>query len=164
MKGHTFRARRGIVTAAASGRPHEASCFADEVVIDFPSIAPALDRIRTSFLVDERAGAVRASLVLTPREARSGAVLPLQVQVRCTCRDCGGRGEHWSAPCPRCHSTGTEWLTHQVQVSVPAGVLAGDRFHFTVTPRHDAPTRIELEIRISTRNGAKAVPADGDGA
>jgi hypothetical protein len=36
-----------------------------------------------------------------------------------------------------------------VQVSIPAGVTQGDRFHFSVTPRHDPPTRIELEILIS---------------
>jgi hypothetical protein len=35
-----------------------------------------------------------------------------------------------------------------VQVTIPAGVLDRDRFHFTVVPRHHASTRIELHVRI----------------
>jgi hypothetical protein len=34
-------------------------------------------------------------------------------------------------------------------VSVPAGVLDGTRFYFTVTPRQDPPTRIELHVFVA---------------
>jgi hypothetical protein len=137
-----------MLTATAAERRGDVSCFADEVIVDFPSVAPALDRIRTAFLQEERTAAVRTPLAVTRAEARGGAVVPMQVRVRCTCRECGGRGETWDTGCARCAGTGTELLPHQVQVSVPAGVRHGERFHFTVTPRHDAPTRIELEIVI----------------
>jgi DnaJ-class molecular chaperone len=75
-------------------------------------------------------------------------MVPLDVPVRCTCHYCGGRGESWAEPCPYCDGNGSELLHHQVRVSVPAGVIDGARFHFTVTPRHHPPTRIELRIHV----------------
>ena len=142
------RARHGMLTVAASGRRREASCFADEVIVDFPSIAPALDRMRSAFLPDDRVSTLHAALTVTALEARNGATVPLEVPVRCTCRACGGRGEQWNDGCAACQGSGAVLMPHQVQVSLPAGVMPGDRFHFTVTPRHDPPTRIELEILI----------------
>ena len=127
---------------------HEVSCFADEVVIDFPSVAAAVDRMRRAFVADESPSAYAAAISLTRREARSGATVPLDVPVACTCRRCGGRGESWTESCPRCAGTGTERVGHQVQVTVPAGVTDGARFCFTVTPRHNPPTRVELYVAV----------------
>jgi len=79
----------------------------------------------------------------------AGATVPLEVPVRCTCHSCGGRGETWTEPCTRCEGSGNELLRHQLQVSVPAGVSDGTRFHFTVTPKHDPPTRIELHVLVA---------------
>ncbi len=73
---------------------------------------------------------------------------PIEVPVRLTCHQCGGRGESWTEPCARCQGTGTLLLHHVVQVTVPAGVIDGDRFYFTVVPRHHTPTRIELQVRV----------------
>lgn len=151
MRGNTFRPFGGDRIAVLSGDDarRDADCFADEVVVDFPSVAPAVDRVRSSFLIGERSSALRATLQVTPREAIEGATLPLEVPVRCTCTGCGGRGESWTEPCSRCAGTGTEVFAHQVQVTLPAGVGDGARFHFTVTPRHNPSTRIELHVRIS---------------
>jgi hypothetical protein len=130
--------------------PHgiRADCFADEVVIDFPSVAAAVERMRSAFVDEERGSLLCADVNLSPREASEGTTLPLAVPVRSTCRSCGGRGETWSERCARCGGTGTEVLRHHVQVSVPAGVLDGTRFRFVVTTRHDPPTRIELHIAV----------------
>ena len=57
----------------------DASCFADEVVIDFPSVASAVDRIRHAFLADERGTAVMAAIQLSLREAMAGATVALEV-------------------------------------------------------------------------------------
>src|SRR5690348_7127462 len=122
--------------------------FADEVVIDFPSVAPAIDRMRSAFVADEHAKTLTAALQISPREAIDGATVPLEVPVRCTCRECGGRGETWTQPCLCCAGTGTELLQHQVHVTVPAGVEDGACFHFSIAPRHDLSTRIELRILI----------------
>jgi len=147
MPGHTFR-RVGAMAILGEGKP-EWGCFADEVVIDFPSVAPAVDRMRSAFVADEHAAALTAALQLSPREARSGAVLPLQVPVRCTCDGCGGRGETWPEPCSRCHGSGNQLRHHALQVAVPAGVLDGTCFRFSVRPRSHPPTRVELRVLIA---------------
>ena len=152
MGGRTFRPfGRGSVALfeVADARP-DAACFADEVVIDFPSVAPAVDRMRNAFLEEEeRAAALSAAIRLSALEARTGAMVPLEVPVRCTCHACGGRGETWTEPCHCCQGSGTELRHHQLQVSVPAGVLDGTCFNFTVTPRHNPPTRVELRVLVA---------------
>ena len=58
------------------------------------------------FLPTNAAAALSAAIQLSPREARHGATVPLEVPVRCTCRACGGRGETWTEPCGRCDGSG----------------------------------------------------------
>jgi hypothetical protein len=127
---------------------HDASCLADDVVIDFPSVAPAVDRMRSAFVADERPTPLAAWIELSSADAVTGATVPLEVPVHLTCPGCGGRGENWAESCVRCAGSGFEVLHHQLQVTVPAGVSHGDRFHFTVTARHNPPTRIELHIVV----------------
>ncbi len=147
MRGHTF-GRVGAMSILGERQP-DRGCFADEVVIDFPSVAHAVDRMRSAFVADEHAAALRTAIQLSRREARSGAVLPLQVPVRCTCHVCGGRGETWPEPCVRCQGSGNELRQHQLNVAVPAGVLDGTRFHFSVTPRYEPPTHVELHVLVA---------------
>jgi len=150
MNGRTFRPFGGdAVVVAGPELRVDTSCFADEVVVDFPSVAPAVDRMRSAFLADERAAALNAAIRLSQLEAREGVTVPIEVPVRCTCHDCGGRGETWTEPCARCQGSGTELRPHPVQVNVPAGVRDGACFHFTVTPRHNPPTRVELRILVA---------------
>jgi DnaJ-class molecular chaperone len=138
-----------VAVVGVDARHDAASCFADDVVIDFPSVAPAVDRMRQAFVADERGEALRAAITLSTREAREGTTVPLEVPVRCTCHTCGGRGETWTEACSPCRGSGVELLRHQLQVLVPAGVSDGTRFCFTVTPRHHPPTRIELQVQIA---------------
>src|SRR5262245_29820392 len=150
MSGDAFRPLGGEPVALVStddGRV-DVSCYADEVVIDFPSVALAVDRIRRGFLVDEPPPRWHTRVRVSSSEARRGVTVPLEVPVRLTCHQCGGRGESWTEPCARCHATGMLLLHHVVQVTIPAGVIDGDRFHFSVVPRHHSPTRIALQVRI----------------
>jgi hypothetical protein len=151
MRGNTFRPFGGDRMAVMTGDEarRDADCFADEVVVDFPSVAPAVDRVRSGFLQSERPAAVSTTIDVSPRDAVEGATLPLEVPVRCTCTGCGGRGESWLEPCGRCAGTGTEMFRHVLRVTLPPGVTDGARFHFTVTPRHNPSTRIELHVRVS---------------
>jgi rubredoxin len=150
MRRHAFRPFGGDHVAVIHSEDvgHDASCLADEVVIDFPSVASAIDRIRSAFVADERPTPLAAWIELSPDDAVAGATVPLEVPVHLTCRGCGGRGENWAESCARCAGTGFEVLPHQLQVTMPAGVSHGDRFHFTVTARHNPPTRIELHILV----------------
>jgi DnaJ-class molecular chaperone len=151
MRGHAFRPFGGDSIAVLTGEEprDEASCLADEVIVDFPSVARAIDRMRSAFVADERSSPVRTALHLTHRDALEGVTVPLDVPVRCTCRACGGRGETWTESCLVCRGSGTELFRHQLQVTVPAGVSDGVRFQFQVGPRHHPPTRIELQIRVA---------------
>jgi hypothetical protein len=155
MKGDTFRPRGGdaiaVLGSEEAGHGAHRDCFADEVVIDFPSVAPAVEKMRHAFVESGHGTALCARIDLSDREAAGGVTLPLDVPVRTTCRSCGGRGETWSEPCPRCKSSGIELLTHQVHVSVPAGVVDGTRFRFSVATRHDPPTRVELHVTVVTQ-------------
>lgn len=147
MPRYSFRPIGGsaVAVAADSG---DSSCFADEVVVDFPSVAGEVERIRAAFARPDGTAPLAAAIRLSSREAREGARLPLAVPVRCTCRDCGGRGEAWTEPCGRCSGGGIEVRRHQVIVAVPAGVHDGARFYFSVAPKHDLATRIELHVVI----------------
>jgi molecular chaperone DnaJ len=125
--------------------------FADEVAIDFPSIADVVSRIRESFLGWEgEAGdeALRADILLSRREAVFGVTVPLDVPVRSLCPMCGGRGESWMEPCDGCGGTGAWQLPHRVELCVPAGVSDGTRFRFTVTGAHTPPTRVEVRVAV----------------
>jgi hypothetical protein len=104
--------------------------------------------MRRGFLADESAAALSTAVQLSWREARDGAVLPLELPVRCTCHGCGGRGETWSERCMRCDGSGTELRRHRLRVAVPAGVTDGACFRFSVTPRYNLPTRVELRISV----------------
>ena len=150
MHGHAFRPFGGGISTTEVDDPHydEGSCFDDEVVVDFPSVAPALERIRHSFLAEERAAAFDAAIRLSAQDAVNGVTVPLSVRIRRTCLDCGGRGGSWVESCGRCEGSGSELVPHQLQVTVPAGVVNGTSVHFIVTPPHHQPTRIQLHIGV----------------
>jgi DnaJ-class molecular chaperone len=118
------------------------------VVIDFPSVAPAVEKMRSAFVEGDHGMPLSACVNLSVRQAADGVVVPLDVPVRTTCRTCGGRGETWTEPCGTCQGSGTGVLRHHVNVCVPAGVSDGARFRFSVATRHDPPTRIELHIAV----------------
>jgi hypothetical protein len=150
MEGRIFRpfSAGSVTVGVGMDGGLEARCFADEVVVDFPSVAPAIDRMRSAFLLDERGAALRTAVQLTRSEAHEGAIVPVNVSVRCTCLDCGGRGEGWAERCGRCQGSGLELRPQQLRVAVPAGVLDGACFKFTVTPRHNPPTHVELRVLV----------------
>src|SRR5476649_626200 len=107
-------------------------CFADEVAIDFPHVGRVVARMRAAFLREWRSPGdpgedigvdiVRAELRLSPREARRGGLMPIDVAFHATCGVCGGRGETWAEPCGECCGTGASLARHAVRVFVPPGL------------------------------------------
>jgi len=130
-------------------------CFADEIAIDFPSVEPAVERMRNGFLGqcpgDEVDDLLRREVHVSRREAFDGLVVPIQVPIRGTCRRCGGRGETWTEPCDECRGTGALLLHHAVRVSLPPGVADGARFRFRVSSPGAASVRVEVRIVITNR-------------
>jgi hypothetical protein len=150
MGWNAFRPYGGPAIALRGGEEmhHDHQWFADEVVIDFPSVASAIDRMRGAFVADERPAVMTTAVQISQREAHEGATVPLDVPVRCTCHDCGGRGETWAESCSRCAGQGLRLLHREVHVTVPAGVEDGACFRFSVAPPHDLSTRIELRVLV----------------
>jgi hypothetical protein len=130
-------------------------CFADEIAIDFPSVEPAVERMRDAFL-GERPGVdvdvvLRREVAVSRREAWDGLVVPIDVPIRALCRHCGGRGEVWTEPCASCHGAGALLHHHAVRLTVPRGVADGACFRFRVSAPNAEPVRVEVRIAITTR-------------
>ena len=127
-------------------------CFADEIAIDFPSVEPAVERMRDAFLGEHPDDdVVRTELVVSPREAWDGLVVPIDVPVRGLCRQCGGRGETWTEPCGDCLGTGASLVHHAVRLTLPPGVADGARIRFRVSSPGADTVRVEVRVGISNR-------------
>ena len=127
--------------------PHE--CFADEIAIDFPSVGRVVERMRDAFLGEAVGGEVHcAEVLLSKREASDGLVVPIEVPIRATCAECGGRGETWTERCDDCRGTGESLFRHEVRVTVPPGVADGATFRFRVISPDAAAVRVEVRVAI----------------
>ena len=129
----------------------EHDCFADEVAIDFPSVAHLVARVRRAFLADaygERAETVKTEICLSANEANRGAVVPVMVLLRSTCSECGGRGEIWAEPCRACEGSGHSLVPHRLRVTVPPRINDGSRFHFRLHTQHEASVHVEVRVAI----------------
>jgi hypothetical protein len=141
-------------TPAAHARHREhglgADWFADEVVVDFPAMAPVVERMREAFLAaDRRLDRVSAAVRLTGSEACGGRRVPVDLALRCTCPRCGGRGETWSDLCVECGGSGHGLFLHQMHVFVPSGTRDGDCLAFTLAPAFATATRVELRVTVA---------------
>jgi hypothetical protein len=131
--------------------PHE--CFADEVAIDFPSVGRVVERMRDRFLGEDARPEVHiAEVSVSKFEAWKGRVVPIDLPVRATCTNCGGRGESWAEPCGGCFGTGQSRAQHVLRVPIPAGVADGARLRFRFSPP-DAPA-MRVEVRVVVRPAA----------
>ena len=132
-----------------AGTPGRAEWLADEVAIDFPSVASVLDRMRHSFFGPAPLANLSTEVILSPQQAFWGTLVPLGVALRRICPSCGGRGETWDEWCTVCEGEGEVAAHHEMQLRVPAGVREGERFRFSVTPP-GAPHTV-VEVRVSIR-------------
>jgi hypothetical protein len=139
-----------LETLAPQARAFRRS-FIDEVAIDFPSSTAAIEFFRRDHVEPDGPGrSTDAQITISARQAGVGAMVPLDVRVLHTCPDCGGRGEVWSDPCQPCAGLGHELLYQRLTVSVPAGVVHGDRFSFNVTSPRGPRTRVDVRVAVMT--------------
>ena len=124
------------------------AAFADEVDVDFPSVASFVDRMRASFFGPAPRQPLSAEVRLTPKQADAGVTVPLDVSLRHTCPVCGGRGEVWLDRCGVCDGSGGGLLPHQLQLLVPPGVRDGTCLRFDVTPSYAPATCVDVRISV----------------
>ena len=139
---------RPVATPIVSETVMSNECFADEIAIDFPSVGRAVERMRDGFLGEHVDAVLRAEVSLSQREAFDGLIVPLEIPVRITCPNCGGRGETWTEPCELCRGTGQSLVQHPVRVAVPPRVADGARFRFRVTSPEASTVRVEVRVAI----------------
>lgn len=141
-------ARRRTYDAAIREARGRADFLTDEVAIDFPSVSSVLDRMRHSFFGAGPVTELSAVVELTPEEAFWGVSVPLDIPLRQTCTQCGGRGEVWDQWCLTCAGEGDVPGQHPLRLRVPAGVRGGARFRFSLTPPGAIPTTVEVRITV----------------
>ncbi len=123
--------------------------FADEVAIDFPSARAALECLCRDGVDEDALPTVSAEIVLDRATAATGALVPLSLDVRHTCGDCGGRGEVWGERCATCQGSGHALSPLSIDVRVPRGAADGDAVRLVVTPRHGPPTRVDVRLAVA---------------
>ena len=126
-----------------------AECFADEVAIDFPSLAPLAERLCERFL----AGQVNAShqwaeVRLSRDDAAAGRRVPVPIVLPAVCEECGGRGETWQERCGACDGRGSRDVRRDVAVTLPSGVRDGARFLLTVAVADAGVARVQLQVWV----------------
>src|SRR2546428_4170065 len=112
--------------------PHE--CFADEIAIDFPSVGRVVERMRDAFLGEVGGDVHCAEVLLSKREAVDGLIVPVEVPIRATCPECGGRGETRAEPCDACGGTGESGVRPSVRAGRPPRGADRARLRLPATP------------------------------
>lgn len=121
--------------------------LSDEVAIDFPSMRGPIGRMRAGFGDTVEAEPMVARVQLSARQAVSGVKVPIDVPLGRACLACGGRGETWNARCAPCEGTGATIERYPLMLTVPAGVIDGARFAFSVA--HPRGHRAHVEVRVA---------------
>jgi molecular chaperone DnaJ len=93
-----------------------------------------------------RPGSLSGEILLTPREAQAGGVLPLDVPLLTTCPSCEGTGG-FVFDCPRCDGEGKVERRFPVPLRVPAGVREGTVFQVAV----DEPGVLSVFLTVHIR-------------
>jgi hypothetical protein len=149
-----FRHRRSDASRLALETlvPHERAyrrSLADEVAIDFPSSRAAIELFRRDHVdADVSSPAAHAEIRISAWQAYTGALVSMDVAVPRTCGCCGGRGEVWGEPCEPCDEKGQEIQAQRLTVSVPAGVVDGDRFSFNLSLPRGPRTRVDVRVAV----------------
>jgi molecular chaperone DnaJ len=93
-----------------------------------------------------RPGSLSGEILLTPKEAAAGGVLPLDVPLLTTCPSCEGTGG-FVFDCPRCDGEGKVERRFPVPVRIPPGVREGTVFQVAV----DEPGVLSVLLTVHIR-------------
>jgi molecular chaperone DnaJ len=93
-----------------------------------------------------RPGSLSGEILLTPKEATAGGVLPLDVPLLTTCPSCEGTGG-FVFDCMRCDGEGKVERRFPVPLRIPAGVREGTVFQVAV----DEPGVLSVLLTVHIR-------------
>jgi molecular chaperone DnaJ len=93
-----------------------------------------------------RPGSLSGEILLTPREAQAGGVLPIDVPLTSACPQCEGTGG-FVFDCERCGGEGSIERRLPVPVRIPAGVPEGTVFQVRV----DDPAVLSILLTVHIR-------------
>ena len=133
----------------------DARCFDDEVIVDFPSVAPASIGSAARFSPTSTPTPVRAAIQLSSRDALDGVTVPLDGAGAQHLRQCGGRGETWAESCPRCAGQRQRAGAASAPGHRPGRCRGRHARPFHRDSAPSSPTRIELASSASAESALK---------
>lgn len=127
-----------------------------DVGLDFqrhrPSIDYLLERMLQLFLKgvpkSGRQENLRVEVILTPREARIGGFLPLQVPVFEECPTCDGHSETFGFECRFCDGRGAVETRRTLPVTIPAGVRDSESFGYDLASIGLPGVVLHIDVRV----------------
>jgi DnaJ-class molecular chaperone len=97
----------------------------------------------------ERAEPLHFELILTPREAARGIVVPFEVPALALCRECFGSGRTMSEACEACNGEGRFVEPRVVEVEVPPGVRDRTRIAVSLEPLGVENLWLRVQVRVA---------------
>lgn len=91
-------------------------------------------------------------IILTPREARTGTVVFIDLPLVYTCPICQGTGEAYFQICPKCRGTGKAQFLKEFQINLPPVQKDGD--HLIVDLVNAKKLRLRLNVIIRVLNSS----------
>ena len=128
------------------------------ILHDFQTVRPSLDALVDRFLRNftglrvakgERIEDLNIELILTPMEAATGVIAPIEVPVFRTCRSCRGMGRDWLFPCAACAGGGMIEDHEIVSVRIPPMVRDRSILELPIAGLGIHNLYLRLHIRIS---------------
>jgi molecular chaperone DnaJ len=86
-------------------------------------------------------------IILSPKEARTGGNLPLDIPLRISCFRCHGTGTLRGLICGRCRGKGQVRITKEITVDIPPGVSDGMKRRFYL----DLPEGGGIDFAVAIR-------------
>ncbi len=91
---------------------------------------------------------LRVEVILTPREARIGGILPLQVPVFEGCPTCEGLGETFGFECRFCDGRGAVETRRTLPVTIPAGIRDSESFAYDLASIRLPGIVLHVDVRV----------------
>jgi molecular chaperone DnaJ len=87
-------------------------------------------------------------VILSPREARSGVRIPLEIPLQTPCAHCRGTGGFWFHPCSACGGKGIVLHERTITLEIPPGFRGDTRVNLTVGEAQGYTQDLMVVLRV----------------